>query len=119
MPEAPRACVLCGRPYDLSRQTFRVGRRPLDLPVCATCWTRHESSRGLLRIAIALAVFAGVCGAVAGLMTGHVAPVVAGATFGLAVAVPAALLRRRNRPRRIAGEGITLDVPGVGPVRIE
>jgi hypothetical protein len=118
MPAAPNACAVCGRPYDLSRQSFRFGRRALDLPVCATCWKRHESARHLFVLAAGVAAVAAAVGVGAAVLTGHVEPVLAGAAVAALVLAPAALLRRSRRPKRLTGEGIVIEIPGCGSVRV-
>jgi len=118
MPATPNACVVCGRPYDLSRQSFRFRRRSIDLPVCASCWKRHEAARMLVRIAVALAAFAAVGGIAAGVLSGHAEPVIAGALTAAVFAAPSIVLFRRRRPKLVAGEGIVLDIPKHGRVRV-
>src|SRR5262245_65592736 len=87
--DAPKACVLCGTPYGLSRQEFRLGGRAVDLPVCQVCWKRHETSRVVLLIAVAVGALAIAGGVVLSVVAGGVAPGLVGVAIACARAGPA------------------------------
>ena len=118
MPEMPKRCARCGTPYGLSRQPFRFGARTVDLFACPPCWKRHELSRVVLRTAATVGAVAAVGGIALSVVSAGLAPVLIGC--GLAVVLVGAALayRRANAPRRVKGDGIVVDVPGAGPVRV-
>jgi len=118
MPEMPKRCARCGTPYGLSRQPFRFGARSVDLFVCPPCWKRHETSRIVLRTATTVGAVAAVGGTSLSVASLGVAPALVGCGLGAALAGVAFAYRRANAPRRAKGDGIVVDVPGVGPVRV-
>ena len=118
MPETPRACVRCGTPYGLSRQSFRLGLRSVDLFACQTCWTRYVAARRLVRLTIPLCMATVAGGVALSLASDGLGPIVVGGIVGGATLGAAVAYVWRCGPKRGPGPGLVVDVPGVGPVRV-
>jgi hypothetical protein len=118
MPEMPKRCARCGTPYGLSRQPFRFGTRTVDLFACPPCWKRYEKSRIVVRTASTVGAVAAAGGTALSVASLGVAPAVVGCGLAAALAGVAFAYRRANAPRRVKGDGVVVDVPGTGPVRV-
>lgn len=118
MPETPRACVKCGTPYGLSRQSFRLGLRSVDLFACQACWNRYVAARRLVRLTIPLCAAAVAGGVALSLASGGLGPIVVGSFVGGLTLGAAVAYLWRCGPKRAPGPGIVVDVPGVGPVHV-
>lgn len=110
---------MCGSPYALSRQSFRIARSVLDLPVCPSCWKRHVGAGTVVKLACGVAAVAILGSVVVAFVSNALSPLLVGGMVALGALLGASLCRRRHEPKRVAGEGLVIDVPNAGRVRVK